>query len=944
MSKLRDSIRLRQLLGLNFMGRTRNSKTLWAFRISSFFMIAWVIVASPAWGQSPKNVLVIHGGWSKLPYNMVSDEQIESVISNNRNIRTQIFNEYMDEKRLAVNAQAFAELLRQKYTGKKVDLILAVSPAALNLLLGEGATLWPGVPIVFLIVDLRAVPSHLPANVTGVMADVDFAGTLELALRLQPETKQVFYIVGDSQYEQFLRHAAERDLEPFAGRVQIEYLDHLPLSKLLTRVGQLPSNSVIFFQEFNRDVDGAIYVPAQVCAQVAVSSSVPVYAPHSVLLGRGTIGGSFVDYAGNANQAARLAVRILNGERIENLRPKMGPKNQIYVDWRELQRWHLKEANLPPGTIIVNREPSPWQRYKIYILVAMMLIALEFLLIFYLLAERRRRRLTQEQLADRLRFETLLAEVSATFANPDKPGIDNAIQECLRKVGSFFGGGIASVWQWNDKSPALLRTHAWSGISGHFSRKVPAAYFANTTRRLAAGQDIYFSNDADMKRLDDFKSFRKSGIKAFLAIPLRDEGQFIGALSLSNHETGMAWPPDFVARMHTIAEILGSALARKMAADALKESELLTESILDSLEREIAVLNTDGVILGVNSRWMNFAADASSLGMAAGGVGSNYLDEWQKVGVGEEMAETLHGVRLVLANTQSLFERDFAIDTKSEPKWFRMTVTRRLGDHGGAVVSYLDVSVQKQAELEQRRIREESAQMNRAREMGQLAASLTHELAQPLAAVLSNAQAAARLATKHEPNLTEIQEAIADIIKDDRRACAVLDNVRAILKKHTIRPHTVNLNEIVEDVTLIVRNDALLNGVKFRAMLSPNAIPVQGDEVPLQQVLLNLVNNAMAAMRQLSREQRILTIKTQVQNGCGLLSVEDEGPGIPDSLKAKLFLPFFTTKSEGLGMGLSICATILESLGGSISFANLPGRGAAFSVQLRLAKELNSLR
>jgi len=569
------------------------------------------------------------------------------------------------------------------------------------------------------------------------------------------------------------------------------------------------------------------------------------------------------------------------------------------------------------------------------------LLTLQFVLIFYLLAEQRQKRFAQEQLADRLRFETFLADVSAIFANSGESGIDNAIQECLRKVGSFFGGGVASIWQLKDDSRVLHRTHAWSAIRKEFLRRVPAAHFSNTTRRLALGDDVLFSNDLEMKQLEDYQFFRKSGIKAFVATPLRGDGQFLGALSLSNHEKEIAWPTDFVSRLHVIAEILGNVLARKLAAQALKDSELLTESILDSLQSCVAVLNTDGVILDVNRRWMNFADDGSSRGIAAGNVGNNYLDEWRKAGASEETVETVHGIQSVLSNSQSLFERDYSFDTQSVPKWFRMTVTRLLGDRGRAVVSYLDVSTQKLAELEQRRIREEAAQMNRAREMGQLAASLTHELAQPLAAVLSNAQAAARLATNSVPDLLEIQEALADIISDNKRACTVLDNVRAILKKHTISPHTVNLNEIVEAVTLIVRNDAILHAVQFRSMLSPGVVPVQGDEVPLQQVLLNLVNNAMAAMRQVPRERKILTIKTQVQNGLGLLLVEDEGPGIPDSLKAKLFLPFFTTKSEGLGMGLSICETILESLGGSISFANLPGRGAAFRVQLRLAQPPN---
>jgi C4-dicarboxylate-specific signal transduction histidine kinase len=119
-------------------------------------------------------------------------------------------------------------------------------------------------------------------------------------------------------------------------------------------------------------------------------------------------------------------------------------------------------------------------------------------------------------------------------------------------------------------------------------------------------------------------------------------------------------------------------------------------------------------------------------------------------------------------------------------------------------------------------------------------------------------------------------------------------------------------------------------------MLSEDAVLVQGDEIPLQQVLLNLVNNAMDAMNQIPSERRILTLKTalQIPSGSGLLVVEDRGPGVPDELKAKLFQPFLTTKGDGLGMGLAICRTILQTLGGSIELRDQPGEGATFEVVL----------
>jgi C4-dicarboxylate-specific signal transduction histidine kinase len=229
--------------------------------------------------------------------------------------------------------------------------------------------------------------------------------------------------------------------------------------------------------------------------------------------------------------------------------------------------------------------------------------------------------------------------------------------------------------------------------------------------------------------------------------------------------------------------------------------------------------------------------------------------------------------------------------------------------------------------------------MNRAAEIGQLAASLAHELAQPLAAVLSNAQAASRLAMSKPLDLDEIKSALADIIEDDQRACAVLNNMRSILGKHTVAPHEVNLNEIVEDAILLVRSSALMRGIHLEAVLSPKPVLVQGDEIPLQQVLLNLIINAMDAMAQSSGETKVLTVRTSVQNGDahGLLVVEDEGTGIPEELRARLFTPFFTTKKEGLGMGLAICCTILTNLGGTIDFQNRPERGAAFRVALPLA-------
>ena len=241
--------------------------------------------------------------------------------------------------------------------------------------------------------------------------------------------------------------------------------------------------------------------------------------------------------------------------------------------------------------------------------------------------------------------------------------------------------------------------------------------------------------------------------------------------------------------------------------------------------------------------------------------------------------------------------------------------------------------------LERQLALEEISHLNRVASMGHMAASLAHELAQPLAAILGNAQAAERLATRPSPDLLEIRAALADIREDDKRARAVLENMRALFRKQTIARHEVDLNEIATGVSRLVRKDALLRGVELRVMLSANVPKVLGDEIPLQQVILNLINNGMDAMRDVPQAERVLTVTTCVGTdaNCGIILVEDNGPGIAEKDKMKLFMPFFTTKSDGLGMGLSISRSILDSLGGRITFDNRPEGGSVFRVELPLA-------
>jgi PAS domain S-box-containing protein len=259
-----------------------------------------------------------------------------------------------------------------------------------------------------------------------------------------------------------------------------------------------------------------------------------------------------------------------------------------------------------------------------------------------------------------------------------------------------------------------------------------------------------------------------------------------------------------------------------------------------------------------------------------------------------------------------------------------------LGDMN--LVSFVDLTAQKRADADRTQMMAEIAHLNRVASMGQLVASLAHELGQPLAAILSNAEAAERFANRSEPDLGEVRSALSEIIADDKRARAVVQNLRSIFRKHKITQCELDLTRVVREIGDLIRNEARLQGVQIRMTIPAEPILVLGDEVILQQVLLNLVNNAMDAMRNVESGRKILTLMAipSADTRCGVIWLEDNGPGVSDENKSKLFSPFFTTKPSGLGLGLSICKTLVDSLGGRITLENRSTSGAAFKVELPL--------
>jgi signal transduction histidine kinase len=251
------------------------------------------------------------------------------------------------------------------------------------------------------------------------------------------------------------------------------------------------------------------------------------------------------------------------------------------------------------------------------------------------------------------------------------------------------------------------------------------------------------------------------------------------------------------------------------------------------------------------------------------------------------------------------------------------------------VGTMVDVTERKRAEEARDRLRQleaDLAHISRVSTMGELTASLAHEIKQPIGAAVTNAEACLRLLDRDQPDLPEAREAMWEMVRDARRAADIIDRVRLLYQKGSPQLDIVDVNEVIRDMVIVLHNEANRHSVTMHTDLAEELPKVMADRVQLQQALMNLMLNGIEAMRDTRGE---LSIKSQLADDSRLLiSIADTGVGLPSEKIDKIFNAFFTTKSQGTGLGLAITRSIVESHGGRIWATANSGRGATFSFTL----------
>jgi PAS domain S-box-containing protein len=412
--------------------------------------------------------------------------------------------------------------------------------------------------------------------------------------------------------------------------------------------------------------------------------------------------------------------------------------------------------------------------------------------------------------------------------------------------------------------------------------------------------------------------------RSVLCIPLIAQAKLTGALYLENNLTTRVFAAARVAVLKLLASQAAIALENARLYRELAEREAKIRRLVDANIIGIFISRREGDILEANDAFLKMVGyDREDL--TAGRV------RWTDLTPPQWLASTAGALEQIdTAGAAQAYEKEYLRkDGSRVPVLIGSAAFDEARNEG--VTFVLDLTERKRAETSAREVQLQLAHANRVATTGQLAASIAHEVKQPIAGAVATAQAALRWLGRQSPDLEQARRALSHIVETGQRAADVVDRIRTLIKRAPSRNEPVDINEAILEVIELTRGEAVKNGVSVQTDLAESLPSVEGDRVQLQQVILNLIMNAVEAMIDTSNCARELLIETQKVNSGGVfVAVKDSGPGLAPATLNHLFDAFYTTKPDGLGLGLSICRSIIERHGGRLwATANEP-RGAVF--------------
>ena len=505
------------------------------------------------------------------------------------------------------------------------------------------------------------------------------------------------------------------------------------------------------------------------------------------------------------------------------------------------------------------------------------------------------------------------------------------VLECLVKVVEQQSDGMLCSVVMLDEHAGRVRHCAAPSLPADYVRAIDGLTIGpkhgSCGTSMFLGAPVIVTDILSDPLWEDYREVaRQAGFRACWSVPIGSpQRKPIGSFAMYYAEPRSPSAAE-LRLIESGADIARIAIEHERANQALRDSEARNRAMLRAIPDWMFLTTTDGVFLDYHARETSrlYVPPHTFLGkrvteVLPPAVGTLLTRAFARVSASDEPEQV-----------------EYVLGAEEDERFYEACIVRCDGDKILSIVR--DVTDRKRNEIDTDAQRRELAHLSRVATLGELTGALAHELSQPLTAVRSNAQAAWHLLRREPLDREELRAALDDIIRNNQRAGAVIDRLRALLRKESTAFQPVDVNDVVRDVIDLAHSEIVSRRIRLTSRLMPAMPVVQGDRIQLQQVLLNLVLNACDAMSEADSSQRQLVLATGLTDGYVELAVSDGGPGIPENQLERVFEPFVTFRQQGLGLGLAISRSIVSDHGGSISAENNPEGGATFRCLLPIAR------
>ena len=876
-------------------------------------------------GQS-KTVLAIYSDESPLPANLAVELVLLNTLSTGMDNPPTYLDEFLDLNRYGGPAydKLVSEFLRHKYADAHVDVIIAAGPSAVRFLRSHQADLFTGIPVVFCGVGREPFQSsQLPPNYIGVPIAMESLPTIELALRLQPGAPRIVIVTGASEFDFSLEAKVRNDLAHLQTSVPIRYLSGLALHDLLRELSLLAPNSIVYSPGLLRDGTGETYIPTELMRRMADVSAAPIYSSYGTMIGSGIVGGYMFPMEDLGKQAAGLVQRILHGEKLSQADVPAAPPSHYEFDWNQLQRWQIPEKNLPPGSIVLHRQASLWQRYKQYIIGAIALISAETLLVLGLFWQRAKRSKVEESLVERLTFERLLSDLSAKFISLPENQIARNVEQDLGRIAEFLKIDQLTLFEFSRGKPEMTAIISWTrgGITA-----VPALEKADDLPwwrdRLLRGEVALASdsNDLPEEAIAEKAYFQKMGISSAASVPVKLGGEITGAISFISITRQVGWTVDSLNQVRILGEVFWNALQRQRSMqtllasqDVLRESEERFRLVADTAPALIWMSGTDKLCNFFNQGWLSFRGRTMEQELGEGWVSGVHPDD----------VEHCLAIYSASFDARDEFEIEYRLRRfDGEYRWIVDNGTPRFESDGGFrgyIGSCIDITDRKVSETS---LRELSGRLINAQEeeRTRIARELHDDLSQRMALLNVGLE-------QFELGMTRLSAAsrqqLHDIAEISEEVSSIIHNL-----SHQLHPSKLDTLGLVASLTGLCREFSAQYHLQaqFFHHNFPGRIP---KDVTLclfrivQEALRNVVKHSGAGEAQ---------VELSGHNKGIDLCISDSGTGFsPDSAQ------------RYTGLGLVSMRERLRLVGGQLSIESEPLHGTRIRVHVPLTATVEEI-